>query len=152
MKDDGFFKSINIGSLWCKNDSFILVTQARQVFYLLDTKFGKGWQVVQTFGHRHLFNVSEIDGVVPNTAPPYQEEDNNEMNERHSEISQVMPNKPLNRADNECSVVDAAEVERLIKENQSWSYNIDEDVEDDTILEYCSEDESSPVEVDSDDE
>ncbi|XP_025792085.1 uncharacterized protein LOC112873307 [Panicum hallii] len=41
LKDDGFFKSINLGSLWYKNDSFILATQARKVFYLPDTKFGK---------------------------------------------------------------------------------------------------------------
>jgi hypothetical protein len=151
LKDDGFFKSINTGSLWYKNDSFILATQARQVFYLPDTKFGKGWQVVQTFGHRHLFNVLEIDGVVPNVAP-YQEEEHIEMDERHSEESHVMPNMPLNREDNEVNVVDAAEVEQLIKENQSWSYNIDEDEEDDTILEYCNEAEDPPVEVDSDDE
>ncbi|WVZ53126.1 hypothetical protein U9M48_004112 [Paspalum notatum var. saurae] len=71
LKDDGFFKSVNTGSLWYNNDSFILATQARQVFYLPDTKFGKGWQVVQTFGHRHLFNVSEIDlGARAEIVPP----------------------------------------------------------------------------------
>jgi hypothetical protein len=38
LKDDGFFKSINVGSLWYKNDCYILATQVRKVFYLQDTK------------------------------------------------------------------------------------------------------------------
>lgn len=59
LKDDGFYKSINVGSLWYKDDSLILATQARKVFYLPDTRFGNNWQVVQTFDHRHLYNVSE---------------------------------------------------------------------------------------------
>ena len=37
MKEDGFFKSINHGCLWYKDDPFILATQATKVFYLLDT-------------------------------------------------------------------------------------------------------------------
>jgi hypothetical protein len=41
LKDDGFFRSINIGSLWYKNDCYILATQARKVFYLPDTRYGK---------------------------------------------------------------------------------------------------------------
>jgi hypothetical protein len=58
LKDDGFFRSINVGSLWYKNDRYILATQARKVFYLPDTRFGKNWQVVDRFEHRHLYNVS----------------------------------------------------------------------------------------------
>jgi hypothetical protein len=46
LKYDGFFKSINVGSLWHKDDSLILATQARKVFYLPDIKWGKNWQVV----------------------------------------------------------------------------------------------------------
>jgi hypothetical protein len=39
LKGDGFFRSINIESLWYKNDCYILVTQARKVFYLPDIRF-----------------------------------------------------------------------------------------------------------------
>ena len=46
LKDDGFFKSINVGSLWYKNDCYILSTQARKVFYLPDTRWSQNWQVV----------------------------------------------------------------------------------------------------------
>ena len=52
---DGFFKSINVGSLWYKDDSLVLATQAMKVFYLPDTKLGENWQVVQTFDHMHLY-------------------------------------------------------------------------------------------------
>jgi hypothetical protein len=73
LKDDGFYKSINISNLWCKKECFILATQATQVFYLLDNRHGKNWWIVQMFKHRHLYNVSQIDGVV-STAAPYQEQ------------------------------------------------------------------------------
>ena len=36
LKDDGHFKSINIGKCWYKNDPFILATQSTKVFYLQD--------------------------------------------------------------------------------------------------------------------
>jgi DNA topoisomerase VI subunit B len=41
LKDDGFFRSINVGSLWYKSDCYILATHARKVFYLPDTRFEK---------------------------------------------------------------------------------------------------------------
>jgi hypothetical protein len=41
LKDNGFFRSINVGSLWYKNDGYILATQARRVFHLPDTRFRK---------------------------------------------------------------------------------------------------------------
>ena len=59
MKDDGYFKSINIEGRWYKNDPFLLATDASQIFFLEDTKFGDAWQVVQDFGHRHIYDVEE---------------------------------------------------------------------------------------------
>jgi hypothetical protein len=41
LKDDGFFRSINDGSIWYKNDCYILSTQARKVFRLPDTRYEK---------------------------------------------------------------------------------------------------------------
>ena len=37
IDDDGHYRSINIKSFWYKDDAFILVTQARKIFYLQDT-------------------------------------------------------------------------------------------------------------------
>jgi hypothetical protein len=51
LKDDGFFRSINVGSLWYKTDFYILATEARKIFYLLDTnleKIGKLYRHLNT--------------------------------------------------------------------------------------------------------
>ena len=96
LKDDGFFKSINFGSLWY--NSLILATQARKVFYLPDTRLGKNWHVVQTFEHRHLYNVSETETVQYN-APAYQEDGCCEEEGRRQTISDIIYDKPLNRDD-----------------------------------------------------
>lgn len=154
MKDDGLFRSINIGTFWYKRDCFILATQARQVFYLPDNKNGKDWQIVQPFKHRHLFNVNE-QIAEPSTASPYQETDCIEENGRRPEVDDILPDIPLNRYDEDRQVVDAAVVARLMMQNPPCAADgegSDDDEEDDTVLEYWSEDEVAPIEVDSDDE
>jgi hypothetical protein len=98
LKDDGFFKSINFGSLWYKNDPYILATQARKVFYLADTKLGKSWHVVQTFEHRHLYNVSENEATQHNT-PAHQEDECCEENGIRQRVSDIVYEKPLSRDD-----------------------------------------------------
>jgi hypothetical protein len=60
----------------------------------------------------------------------------------------------LNRDDEDCQVVDAAEVARLMNQHPPCA---DEDSdastdEDDTVIEYLTEDEVAPLEVDSNDE
>jgi uncharacterized protein YuzE len=60
----------------------------------------------------------------------------------------------MNRADEAGRLVDAAEVARLRKENEKKTTTEDEEdeVEDDTLIEYLSDEEVVPVEVDSEDE
>jgi hypothetical protein len=65
MKDDGYFKSINITGRWYKDDPFIMATDATQVFFLEDTKLGPCWRVLQEFGHQHIFDVEESDTNQP---------------------------------------------------------------------------------------
>ena len=60
ISNDGHYKSINITSLWYKDDPFILATQARKIFYMEDTRLGKEWRVVQKFESRDAFDVNEI--------------------------------------------------------------------------------------------
>ena len=43
LRDDGHFKTIHISSYWYKTDPFILASQAKKIFYLQDTSFGKDW-------------------------------------------------------------------------------------------------------------
>jgi hypothetical protein len=74
---------------------------------------------------------------------------------RRPEVSEILPDMPLNRADEAGLLVDATEVARLTKENQSKTISEDEEgdeVDDDTLLEYWSEEEAVPIEVDSDNE
>jgi len=152
LKDDGFYKSINISNLCCKKDSFILATQATQVFYFPDNKHGKNWRIVQRFNHRHLYNVSQIDGVA-STAAPYQEQTCVLDIGRRPEVSDILSDMSLNRDDEAGLIVHAAEIALINKKNQINANNEAEEcdeVEDDTMMEYWSEEEAAPVEVDSD--
>jgi len=153
LKFDGFYKSINVGSLWYKDDSLILATQARKVFYLPDTKWGNNWQVVQTFDHRHIYNVNECDASQFNAAA-YQEDECCEEDGRRQAISDNAYDKPLNRDDEQGPVFEAAEIAKLMKHRNKAVHESDgEDEEDDTLLEYCSDDEGgAAMEIDSDDE
>ena len=54
--------SIDVTSQWYENDSFILSSQARQVFYLQNTKLGKSWKIVQSIQHRGVFDVLKVGG------------------------------------------------------------------------------------------
>ena len=112
---DGFFKSINVGSLWYKDDSLILATQAMKVFYLPDTKLGDNWQVVQTFDHRHLYNVSETESAQYN-APAYQEDQCCEDEQRREPLTGIAPEMPLNRDDEQGLIFGVDEIARLVKE------------------------------------
>jgi hypothetical protein len=98
--------------------------------------------------------VSEIDGVV-STAAPYQEQTCLVDTGRRPEVSEIVSDMPLNRDDEDVVVVHAAEVAFLNKKNQlnanSEAEECDEE-EDETLMEYWSEEEAAPVEVDSDDE
>jgi hypothetical protein len=115
LKDDGFFKSINTGSLWYKNDCYILATQDRKVFYLPDTEWGGYWQVVQTFDHRHVYNVREIDHVNYNP-PAYQEDEPREEDGTRQPVSNITCEQPLNRDDEQGIIFESADIVRLVKE------------------------------------
>lgn len=154
LNDDGYFKSINVGSLWYKADCYILATHARKIFYLPDTRLGPKWQVVQTFDHRHLYNVSQTEAA-PYSAPAYQEDECCEEEGVRKGVSDITYDKPLNRDDEEGPVFEAAEIARVLKESdREVDYSDGEQEEDDTLLEYCScsEEEGATSEVDSDDE
>jgi len=146
-----FFKSIHVGSLWYKDDSLILATQASKVFYLPDTKYGKNWQVVQTFDHRHLFNISETEGV-PFSGPAYQEEECCDEEGTRMSVSAHTSEKPLHRDNEQGIIFEADVIARLMKEKNTEVYEGGNEDEDDTGMEYCSKDEGGGMmDVDSDD-
>jgi hypothetical protein len=48
MKDDGYFKSINITGRWYKDDPFIMATDATQVFFLEEGHVGECYKNLAT--------------------------------------------------------------------------------------------------------
>jgi hypothetical protein len=90
-----------------------LATQARKVFYLPDTGFGKNWQVVQTFEHNHLYNVSQTE-VVQYNGPAYQQDDCCEDERMQKSVSNSIYDKPLNRDDEQAPIFEVAEIARLL--------------------------------------
>jgi hypothetical protein len=114
----------------------------------------KNWQVVQTFEHMHLYNVSQTEMVQYNS-PAYQEDDYCEEECMWKSVSDNTYDKPLNEDDEQGPIFEVAEIVRLLKvrEKEVHDESKDENEKDDTLFQYCSEDEGgSTAEVDSDDE
>jgi hypothetical protein len=146
MKNDGYFKSININGRWYKDDPFILATDASQVFLLEDTMFGPSWRVVREFGHRHIFDVEESK-----TNEPIQEQVQMRCQEAYQEehisaiyglVGDIDPNLDLLHMDSEPgSPISRDLVESLRRQKHTTqgheSVEGDED-EDETYLEYHS--------------
>lgn len=151
MKEDGFFKSINHGSLWYKDDPFILATQATKVFYLLDTKYHEKWRVVQKFSHKHLWSVAENDNEdIPNAVVlSYQDDDCKGV---HVQLTEgcLENDQPVSeggfRVD--ASVVDDLRIQREAEGQQ------DElgDSEDETGWQYVSDNEGPTFPLEDDDD
>ena len=51
--------SISVKSEWCKNDQYILATQANQVFYIEDPSKNDHWRVVQYGYNRKIWDLEE---------------------------------------------------------------------------------------------
>ncbi|EAZ15526.1 hypothetical protein OsJ_30934 [Oryza sativa Japonica Group] len=151
MKEDGFFKSINHGSLWYKDDPFILATQATKVFYLLDTKYHEKWRVVQKFSHRHLWSVAENDNEdIPNAVVlSYQD---NDCEGVHVQLTEgcLENDQPVSeggfRVD--ASVVDDLRIQREAEGQQDESG----DSEDETGWQYVSDNEGPTFPLEDDDD
>ena len=95
----------------------------------------------------------EIENVHCN-APAYQEDESREEDGRRQAVSNTTYDQPLNRDDEQGIMFGAADIARLVKEREQQAEVSDgEDDEDDTVLEYCSDDEGgAEIDVDSDDE
>ena len=154
MKDDGYFKSINTSVLWYKNSPFILASQAETCFYLEDTMFGHPWKVVQTFGHRHVYDVPEKedgdeDLYVGNDA--YQEEEGSLDPIYHDFVDEddevEVEEEEVDRSD-EVVHVDARIVHE--QENQDDSGNADMDMSEDEQVDMMEERQSDDAEIDYD--
>ncbi|XP_004295619.1 PREDICTED: uncharacterized protein LOC101300328 [Fragaria vesca subsp. vesca] len=63
--------SVDSNSVWYENEPFILVTMAKQVFYLDDPAMGEGWKVVQVMSHRNIWSAATLGGEDDESGPSY---------------------------------------------------------------------------------
>ena len=154
IQKDDYFTSLNVSKRWYENDPFVLVIQAKQVFYLNDPKLGTNWQIVQEIHHRHVYDVPEVATVEIDagdvhiiTEEVYQEnEPSNFVHVRENEVG------ALNREDIPPVMVDASIVQSSKRGNtiDDFICQDDEEVEeenegdevdedDDTLIEYMDE-------------
>ncbi|KAL6192117.1 hypothetical protein ACLB2K_038504 [Fragaria x ananassa] len=61
-KMDHGLLSVNTSTSWYEHAPFVFVIQAKQVFYLDDSKAGGGWKVVNVMEHRSIFNATTVQG------------------------------------------------------------------------------------------
>ena len=158
MNDDGYFKSIKIEGRWYKNDPFLLATDASQIFFLQDTKFGDGWRVVQDFGHRHIYDVEEAatnqqihEQIQMRCQEAYQEDN---TSPKDCTLGDIVPDMDLLHMDNQPGSPVTAHLVQSIRLNQQTPERgeaVSAD-EDETFLEYHSDDEPTISEDDSDDD
>ena len=137
---------------------FILATEASQVFFLEDTKFGSSWRVVQEFGHRHIFDIEESDRKQPiheqvqmRYQETYQEEN---TSSRDGTVGDIYPDMDLLHMDNQPSSPISRDLVESICGHQHTAQGDETDNEDEnqTFLEYHSPDEDNISKEDSDDD
>ena len=153
VRDDGHFKSINIESLWYKSDPFILAAQSKKIFYLADTALGKYWRIVQKFEHRDIYDVREKDA----RRGEVHQDDSCSDTEREVQEFNVDGDLHMVQDDGEVTIVEGNLGDLIARNKKATMEGIDDEMEeDDTILQYCSDNGSMEVDdidsVDSDDD
>jgi len=143
MQKDKNFTSINVNRFWYEHDSFVLATQAKQVFYICDPKLGKNWWIVQNFQDRHIYDVLEMQNS------KVESDELHTTNEVYQDVSmesnmidvsiEDMPIQ-LHRDDVDSITWDSSAFELKVQTEHEVGYNTeDSDLEDDTIIEYISD-------------
>lgn len=116
---------------WFKEDPFIFASQARQVFYVIDPLKGAPWQVVQTFSHRHLWDIPieesvENDDIV-------QEDDSSDGNFTFMEPE--MEALSVHREDVEPEIC-TSDIDNVVRHANVAVDNSNDEEMDDTLEEY----------------
>ncbi|KAK9105025.1 hypothetical protein Scep_021869 [Stephania cephalantha] len=74
IRKDKYFTSVNTNKTWYENDPYVLASQARQVFYLNDTKLCNSWRIVREIKPRNVFDVVEVEDERRSNSEVFQEE------------------------------------------------------------------------------
>ncbi|WKA09144.1 hypothetical protein VitviT2T_026818 [Vitis vinifera] len=158
LLDDGVLRCINVDNKWYEEDPYVLASQAQQIFYVNDPKLGSSWKVVQKVLHRHIFDVpeqtttndSENDNEDPTIEEAYQENDSTDIVWSVNQDCNVLQ---YQRADGDPSYIDIENVVdhgRRFENDDLTAFINDQDEEDDTLVDYCSEDNENSDEEDHD--
>ncbi|KAH0655646.1 hypothetical protein KY285_030528 [Solanum tuberosum] len=148
MQKDKNFTSICVKRFWYERDSFVLATQAKQVFYIDDPKLGENWLIVLKFQDRHLYDVpeketleSESDVLHITNDEVYQDmllESNSIVCDTVDMLSQ------LHRDDVDSVILDANVIELEAQKEHDVHYNEENsDQEGETMIEYISDHEEN---------
>jgi len=150
MRKDNNFTSICVKRFWYEQDSFVLATQAKQVFYIDDPKLGENWRIVLKFQDRHLYDVpekenskAESDELHIANDEVYQDislENNSIVNDSVEILCQ------LHRDDIDSVTLDANVIELEAQTQHAVKIDYSDDdcnQEDDTIIEYISDHEEN---------
>ncbi|KAL5831637.1 hypothetical protein ACOSQ4_016991 [Xanthoceras sorbifolium] len=140
IQHDYHLTSINVAHTWYQEDPFILAIQAKQVFYVDDPKLGLNWKVVEEMHHRGLWDIQEKDVVeVQDEHVFYQQ------NESCDTVLKVqrdnLESQLFHRDDVNADVIqDPSLHEEMMVTTQNMDHYIcDENEEDETIEDYCSD-------------
>lgn len=154
---DNHFTSVNVSKTWYKDDPFVLSTQARQVFYVNDTKLRGDWKVVQRIDPRNVYDVveKEEENTITDSDDAYQQEEPQAVNGivSHDQLQDGSNNEgdleeatplQLNRIDVTADKVDVNVVKAHMGRQDIEDtpiYNGENDEEDNTLMDYFSEEE-----------
>ncbi|XP_060209378.1 uncharacterized protein LOC132636500 [Lycium barbarum] len=150
MQKDKHFTSICVKRFWYEHDSFVLATQAKQVFYIDDPKLGENWRIVLKFQDRHLYDVPEKENS--ETESDESHITNNDVYQDMSLESNSIVNdtvdmlSKLHRDDVEPITLytNVIELEAQTKPEVEVDYiEEDSDQEDETMVEYISDNEEN---------
>ncbi|XP_059631038.1 uncharacterized protein LOC132273939 [Cornus florida] len=126
IKSDTYFRSVNIARKWYKYEPFVLANQAKQAFFVKDSKLRGTWEVIQDITHRSSYDVPEMEDDSKLTAEmctaAYQEDEPCIVDRVVEATDFDMDPLPLNRDGLEVESIDA---EIILKTSQESRYEFD---------------------------
>ena len=140
---DEYFTNINFVRTWHQSDPFILVSQAKQIIYLKDTRYKDEWHVVQSIAPKGVYDInvhSEID-----VDEDFLQEEQNTADLGQYSID-IGSTSPLIRDDMQPDNIDVSKLNLNMSEDDDDNDNnfINDGEEDYTLMNYDDKDVDNP--------
>ena len=139
-----------MSNTWYRNDPFILASQAQQVFYVNDPKFGSNWKIVEKSHHRHIWDVLEMESLEMGGNEEGDISNNIETPIHVVEEDINLETRLFNRQDVESTILDANIMfaQECTLQDDNSEFIDDSNYEDEALSDH---DEEEPI-LDSDDD